>query len=340
MSKVTMQDIADALHTSRVTVWKAFNNREGVSAELRDLILEKAKELGYGKFSASPILPPSRRRTVSLVVSRPETSVFWMNIVHEIAKELNQNNTDLIYAYLPTSYTDGYTLPDALRDGTASGCIILNVYDLQLTRMLNALNIPKIFLDTVPSLPTQEIRGDLFLLEGEETVRRLVCDLINLGYSRFGFVGDINYAKTNAFRYRGFTQALKEHHMSVDPSSCLLISQRDIQHYEEDVFAFLDSLETMPEVFICVNDYVAHVVDTYLTNRNISVPEDILIAGYDGTAEHPSHSHMSATVHVDTAALGIRLAKQLLFRLDNPGGWREVVYVVSDIIYPSSFPRT
>lgn len=29
MSKVTMQDIADALGTSRVTVWKTFNHRPG-----------------------------------------------------------------------------------------------------------------------------------------------------------------------------------------------------------------------------------------------------------------------------------------------------------------------
>ena len=31
MSKVTMQDIADALGISRVTVWKVFHNHAGVS---------------------------------------------------------------------------------------------------------------------------------------------------------------------------------------------------------------------------------------------------------------------------------------------------------------------
>ena len=49
MSKVTMQDIADALGTSRVTVWKTFNHRPGVSDEMKEKIIAKAHELGYDK---------------------------------------------------------------------------------------------------------------------------------------------------------------------------------------------------------------------------------------------------------------------------------------------------
>ena len=47
MNKVTMQDIADALGISRVTVWKVFNNYTNVSASVREKVLLKAKELGY-----------------------------------------------------------------------------------------------------------------------------------------------------------------------------------------------------------------------------------------------------------------------------------------------------
>ena len=47
MEKVTMKDIADALAISRVTVSKAFNNQAGVSDSLKDMIFDKARELGY-----------------------------------------------------------------------------------------------------------------------------------------------------------------------------------------------------------------------------------------------------------------------------------------------------
>ena len=52
MSKVTMQDIADELGISRVTVWKVFNNHSGVSEAVRESVLQKAKELGYSKFNS------------------------------------------------------------------------------------------------------------------------------------------------------------------------------------------------------------------------------------------------------------------------------------------------
>ena len=42
-----MQDIADALNISRVTVWKVFSHRDGVSKELQHKIISKALEMDY-----------------------------------------------------------------------------------------------------------------------------------------------------------------------------------------------------------------------------------------------------------------------------------------------------
>ena len=47
MSKVTMQDIADALGVSRISVWKALTNRPGISDSLRQQVLVKAAAMGY-----------------------------------------------------------------------------------------------------------------------------------------------------------------------------------------------------------------------------------------------------------------------------------------------------
>ena len=50
MEKVTMNDIAEALNISRVTVSRAFNNQSGVSEILKEQIFTKANEMGYAKF--------------------------------------------------------------------------------------------------------------------------------------------------------------------------------------------------------------------------------------------------------------------------------------------------
>ena len=90
MCKPTMQDIADALSTSRVSVWKALNNRPGVSDALRQQIQEKAREMGYLQQPATaPAAENPHGRNVAVVVCRPESSLFWMQIIHQIAKDLS-----------------------------------------------------------------------------------------------------------------------------------------------------------------------------------------------------------------------------------------------------------
>mgnify|MGYP000178406732 CR=1 FL=1 len=102
MSKVTMQDIADELGISRV------NNHSGVSEAVRESVLQKAKELGYSKFMQEPAaIPndPQEDKTVSLIVSRPDSSTFWTNIIHRLAQELATHNINLLYTYAILLYT-------------------------------------------------------------------------------------------------------------------------------------------------------------------------------------------------------------------------------------------
>lgn len=203
MSKVTMQDIADALGISRVTVWKVFNNHTGVSPALRDRILDKAKELGYSKSSVE-LVSHDDEKTVSLIVSRPDSSTFWTNIIHRMAQELSHYNVNLMYTYMPSTYTEGFTMPSILTSDIIHGAIILNVYDAKLITLINELNIPKVFLDTVPQINNRLLRGDLLLLEGYSTLYQITASVLARGLKKIGFIGDINYAKTNLERIRAF----------------------------------------------------------------------------------------------------------------------------------------
>ena len=131
MEKITMQDIADALNISRVTVSKAFNNQSGVSDSLRELIFEKARELGYAKVPYLAIEQMQMQqqehpsRTVSLVVSRPDSAVFWTSIIHRMAQELSSYNINLLYTYVPSVYTKTFNLPQILKNtNNIDGCII------------------------------------------------------------------------------------------------------------------------------------------------------------------------------------------------------------------------
>ncbi len=143
MLKSTMQDLADAVGVSRITVWKALNDREGVSPRTKKRIQQKAAEMGLTDTEIQMEKTPEKEtdrdeaeeRTFSVVVSRPESSAFWMQIIHHIAKELARSRINLMYTYMPSFYSEGYTLPASVKN--VDGLIVLNIYDARLLHMLN-----------------------------------------------------------------------------------------------------------------------------------------------------------------------------------------------------------
>ena len=87
MRKVTLQDIADQLGLTKVSVSKALNGRPGISADTRRRVMETAERLGYrGKQKDLPQEVPLR---YALIV--PERFVLETNGLHtEVSDHLSK----------------------------------------------------------------------------------------------------------------------------------------------------------------------------------------------------------------------------------------------------------
>lgn len=346
MKKITEKDIADSLGISRVSVWKVFNGKSGTSAEMRQKVMDKARELGYPipnnhlKEQEQNTNTHAERnsiqhmKTIAVAVSRPETSVFWMNILHEIAKNASKQNYNLLYIYLPTDVSANYQLPAQFFNGSVDGFIVLNIYNELLLKLLNQLPIPKVFLDTTPSFPMRLLNGDLLLIDGLSEIKEITLSLIQQGITKIGFIGDITYALTNYERYSGYMQAMQECNLTVNPNFCLTKAIEN-DTYTEEIDEFLNRLTDMPEAFICASDYVANILWNHLEQRGYHIPQDILISGFDGNTEI-THNNELTTVHVDTKLIGVRLAIQLFYRMKYPDSGKEFVYVRPNVKFSLS----
>lgn len=330
--KTTMQDIADSLGVSRITVWKALNDQTGVSEAVKAQVLELASRLGYARrpLQKTAALSSADEKNVSVIVSRPESSVFWTSIIHRIAKELSKSDINLLYTYVPSSVESEYQLPAALTNGTIQGAIILNVYDAHLLRLIDQLEIPKVYLDTVTSISTYDLNGDVLLLEGYENIRRITGLMLDRGRTQLGFIGDIDYARTNHDRYEGFLAALADRGISPRPEFCMTESF-NVHDYYQQIARFLDHLKKYPQGFVCASDDVAYFVLQHSKEKGIRVPQDLALSGFDGCSNYNGSSDFLTTVDVQTSLLGKRLARQLLYRIENPSADFELIYLNSRI---------
>ena len=335
--KVTIQEIADSLGISRTTVWKVFGGQGGVSHDLRSKIIAKAQELNYtipeGSYLAADTAAEAPLN-IALAVCRPETSTFWMAIIHRIAKELSEHHVNLIYTYLPTSVGAGYTLPASLANGGTHGIIIINVYDEQLLRLLAASHLPKVFLDTSTAVPSSELNGDLVLTENRVSIARITESLIASGRRSFGFIGDIDYAQSNHERFEGFTKALAQHGLPMD-SQLSLTGPIGRDTYKEEISDFVAALPGLPDAFVCANDHVACILMQLLLGRGVRIPEDVAVSGFDANQEDSLADDLT-TVQVSNSHIGFRLAQQILFRIKYPNVPYEVISIASQVIFRGS----
>ncbi len=340
MKKTTMQDIAASLGISRTTVWKVFSGQDNVSDALREKILLRAKELNYkipttAAVSEHPAALNTQLPTnIALAVCRPESSLFWMSIIHQIAKELSFHNVNLIYTYLPSEIDENYQLPSTFTNGQVSGMIVMNVYHHQLLRLLSNAPIPKVFLDTATHVPFSALNGDLVLMENSSVISQITEELIMQGRHVFSFIGDIDYAQSNYERFMGFASALKNHGLELHPE-IMMTGAIGADTYKEEIDAFLNSLSKIPDAFVCVSDYVACLLIQLLKRRGYRVPEDVAVSGFDDIAENPAAEDLTS-VQVFNLDIGTRLAAQILYRIQHPHARYETIYISSQVIFRSS----
>ena len=332
MGKITMQDIADSLNISRATVCKAFNNHDGISPKMRDVIFDKAREMGYLKIEDKKL---EEEQTVSVIVSRPDSSTFWTNIIHRMAQELSKHNINLLYTYMPTSYSKDFTLPSILKSDVVKGAIVLNISDENIIKEINSLSFPKVFLDTVPNISDQDLTGDLILLEGYSTTIKITQSIIDRGIKNIGFIGDINYAKTNLDRYLGYKACMNENNIEMK-KEYVFTDSIDIYSYKQVITDYLDSLTVLPDAFVCISDFVAHFLKEYFSDHVERIPNGIILTGYDGSKEYSNVDGIITTANVDTTLIGKRLAIQIMYRMEHIDAPYELIFVKPQLVFRDS----
>ena len=74
----------------------------------------------------------------------------------------------------------------------------------------------------------------------------------------------------------------------------------------------------MPDAFVCANDYLAIPLLLTLKKRGLSIPQDIMITGFDGTAQSAFTDPPLTTVTIHGTEIGRLAAELLLNRIRIP----------------------
>ncbi len=331
--RITMQDIAQACGLSRNTVSKVFNDRGAIPEETRRLVLDKARQLGYTQLPAES----GQGRSIALLTQH---------------KLLSHN----FGAFFITSFTDqisraGYTLkmyeisraeirekrlPPHLDLEETAGILGIELFDRPYLESVCALGKPTVFVDGYPHAAESPINCDFVSMENLASETALVGRMIRSGAKKIGFVGDRNHCNSFYERWVGCCSALREAGLSVRED--LSILAEDGEYYGDPAW-LLRQLEALPEIpdgFACANDYLALHLMTALKKLGLSIPGDVLVAGFDGSMEAAVVTPSLATARIPSAEIGRLAASVLAQRIRQPDFPYHWTYVKTTPIWGES----
>ena len=183
---VSMQNLADELGISKVTISKALNGKDGVSDELKKKIFQIADQYGY----VLPDYGKRKSRKVGIIMSERFNSgdegKFYMGMYERIVSELRKYSCSsvMVTPNRTTLNSDLQTLSDK---GAFDGLIFLGILDGVVKKRLDRIPIPKVYVDVYD----ETHKSDSVVTENLYSTYEITDYLITKGHREIGFVGTV-----------------------------------------------------------------------------------------------------------------------------------------------------
>ena len=94
-----------------------------------------------------------------------------------------------------------------------------------------------------------------------------------------------------------------------------------------------------PDAFVCANDYIAIQLMAALKRQGIVIPDQVMVAGFDGTQQSAVVEPSLTTVHIPGTDIGHLAADMLLARIENPDRPFLCTYVKTTPLWRESTAR-
>ena len=346
-TKVTIQDIASELQLSRNTVSKAINNTGVLADATREKILRKAAEMGYKQFAYLPlfqegaaktaglsILPSDKREIAMLTTQFLSSSHFSSMMLDRFQSEIDHLHSGMTIHRISPIELKEKKLPSSLDIQRTAGIICFEVFDYDYAQMLCDLDVPLLFVDTPVMDMRPPLKADRLYMENRIEVQNAVAHMVQRGKKRISFAGDKNHCQSFFERYMAYKDAMEYFGLTEGLSTCAMPSGQ--QNYPVSLYETIRRFKTMPDAFVCANDFVAMDLVKALNELGYSVPDDIWVCGFDDSQEASYFSPHLTSIHIHEQIMGYTAANLLMTRIEEPSLNYRTVYTETNLVLRES----
>jgi LacI family transcriptional regulator len=316
---VRMKDIARDLGISIVTVSKVLSDHPDISAETRDRVLKRMKEVNYRPNLAARALVTGRTYSIGLVV--PDlVHPFFGEVAKGMSRVLRKKGYNLVISSSEEDPELERQEVEQLLARRVDALIIASAQtNIQMFRRIEEQKIPYVLVDRKFAGLSANFAG----VDDEAAGRIATEHLISLQRSRIAHIGGPGIS-TAAGRLAGYRAALTAHRIAANPEF-LIVRERGDDSSDRtgyDAMRKLLSLSPPPDAVFCYNDPTAMGAMEAIFERGLRIPEDIAIVGC-GTVRYAGFLRVPlTTVDQQSEEIGDRSAKLALAQIEAKGAGR------------------
>lgn len=313
-ANLTLEDIGRLAGVSRSTVSRVINHHENVKPDVRQRVLEVIGRTGYTPNAAARSLVSGRTGLVGLVIPSRVHSLFedpyFGRLIQGISSASNRSGMFLSLFLLESESDEEALFPRVANPGFLDGLIVT------ATRMRDPLLAQLAFSELpVVVIGRPDVAGMSYVdVDNHGGARSIAKHLCSLGHRRVGIIGAPTDTMAGLDRLGGFVQGLAECGVALDPDMRADGDFSEAGGYE----AMRRLIPERPDAVFAASDTMALGAMRALREAGLRVPDDVALAGFDGSAAAETTNPPLTTVLQDVHETGRRAVSALNDLITDP----------------------
>lgn len=333
---VTIKDVAAQANVAPSTVSRVISDSPLISDKTKRKVQKVMDEMGYHLNYNAQMLALQSTKTIGIVMKNSTAEFMHNSFFPEVIKGISALCSKHDFSIsLTTGESEEEIFNDTVkmvRGKRVDGMIVLySKKDDKVVPYLIESGIPFVVIGN-PLIES----GKITYVDNDNVraTKEATDYLLNLGHEKIGFIGEDTQFEVGEARLNGFIQAMKAKNLDI-PAGYIKKIQFDPSNGKKIVAELLDLAEP-PTALVVSDDLNALIVLTALSEKNIKVPNDMSLIGFNNSVISKVTNPPLTTVDTQIFQLGYESANCLIELVKDPQMFRKSVIIPTVIVERNS----
>ncbi|MFQ9514773.1 MAG: LacI family DNA-binding transcriptional regulator [Eubacterium sp.] len=290
----TIKDIAQATGVSAMTVSRYFNEPEKLKPKTYEKIKAAVEDMGYHPNMVARLLATRKTNIICVYIADDIDALhpFTLQSIAGIGERLGENGYSMLLC------RDNY------EKATCDGIIAMGLNDVQEKKLMELSEQKAIIMFGNSSHKNNWVDINNYLGSYKATEY-----MIQRGYKKIGHIGIKNELSYSEDRYQGYIDCMNEYNIPIPENGVLRVLNHEVNGYEAATTIFE---KTKLDGIVCASDVLGIGAVRYAKEKDISIPDELGIIGFDGLGYEKMVTPNLTTMQQPVYEAGKALAERMV----------------------------